>query len=317
MIEDDKLNYDFSECSSRDREILEKYWDSDSEGNFPHTLKQICEDYDLKQNQLYNLASKHFLTWNFGMCDCGEPIIARIDRRYELISCLKGYGTIGTIRSVKYFNKCKKCNDIQEQKEFQEQFENNDFGFNYSQQSNQIDKEQLSKSIKCLTPFEIKLLYQIYKIRDFNLIKNSTEIFPVKYGEHKNFVWRTLYKFDNIGLINAYKTGSFINDVEFLESVSTMLDHMIGELEPLLEQSDVELSLLRVTESNKVKYFSILEPETDIILKAGHKYEFVATMTTDKNILLRVINIHSIKTTMDSDDNDNKTSYDFTDLPPF
>lgn len=277
MIEDSRLKFDFSECSSRDKEILEKYWDSDSKGNFPLLLKQIYKDYNLKQSQLYSLANKHFLTWNFGECDCGKPIIASLNKRTDLISCLNGNGTINTYRSVEYFNKCKKCNEIQEQKEYEAQFENNNFDLrlSYFQQSQQVDNEYLSKSIKELTPFEIKLLYQIYKVQDFNLIKNSTEIFPVKYGEHKNFVWRTLYKFDNLELINADKTGSFINDIEFFERVSTMLDHMIGELEPLIEQSDIELSLLRV------------------------------------------INIHSIKTNKDTDDNNNITNFDFTDKPPF
>ena len=53
-----------------------------------------------------------------------------------------------------------------------------------------------------------------------------------------------------------------------------------------------------------------LEPETDIILKAGKKYEFIARPLTDKNMLLRVINLDSEITNLYSDDANDNDSFD-------
>ena len=50
---------------------------------------------------------------------------------------------------------------------------------------------------------------------------------------------------------------------------------------------------LKISEGEKLKYLSIFEPESDVVLRAGNKYEFVASQTLDKNLFLRVINIHS------------------------
>ena len=258
------------------------------------------QEYDLKQSQLYSLANnKSKLFWDFGLCECGEAISSKLIKRTDLISAINNKGTIGTIHGIDYYSKCKNCYEREESIRLEKLLGYNNSLYDYKRLEELIQPYKNDDStgdfIKALSPFEIKLLYQIYQINDFTLIKNSNEIFPVKYGEYKTFVWRTLYKFDNLGLICANKNGSFIIDIEFLENVSALLNHMIGELEPLIEQIDLEMTLLRISDENKTKYFSLLEPEIDIILKAGCKYEFVANVTSDKNIILRVINIPSVR----------------------
>ena len=292
MINKENIKYDFTKCNPLEQEILIKYWDCNNEGKYTFTLTQILKEYDLKQSQLYSLAHKFSLEWDFGKCECGNPIKAYLSKRNELESCLKAKGSIN-IYGYDYYLKCAECNRIEAEKKMEEQLNIEDYSPCHPEINNDLDTS-ICNVIRQLSSIEIKLLFQIYKLRDFNLIKDSNEIFPIKHGEHKTFVWRTLYKFDKLSLISAEKDGSYIKTIHFFDNVSELLDHMVGELEPSIEYTDLELSLIKVLEGPKTKYFTFLEPETDIVLKAGNKYEFVASITTDKNVLLRVINLHSM-----------------------
>ena len=44
MIQSDKLEIEFVDCNSNEKEILEKYWSCDDDGNFEMTLSNICKN---------------------------------------------------------------------------------------------------------------------------------------------------------------------------------------------------------------------------------------------------------------------------------
>ncbi len=202
MIENEKISYDFSKCSSEEMGILEKYWEMDSKRKFPISLQKICNEYNLIQSQLYKLASTYHLTWDFGHCECGEPIFAHIHQRTELLSCLNNSGPIHTFRSIEYFRKCEKCRSIEEQKEMEAQF-------------------------------------------------NEPTI---ELGE-------------------LYDNGGF--DYE-------------NKKQPV-----IIIPLLNENQESHNEYTAFLDIDNDIVLEAGKTYEFVATATTDKNIILQIKEIMS------------------------
>lgn len=66
-----------------------------------------------------------------------------------------------------------------------------------------------------------------------------------------------------------------------------------------MDQIDLEITLIKLVEEYKLKYFTILEPDTDIVLKAGNKYEFIANVTSlqTRTFLLRAINMGIVEST--------------------
>lgn len=331
MIEHENIKYDFSDCSKSEVKLLSKYWDSDNKGVFNLTLNDIIYQFDYTIGKLYDLADKFPLKCNFICENCNEESIYKFTKRTELTSYLRTIDKTDHYTSYQYQKKCNNCISIERQKNINTQYqyeehcdEDNPFSsppeptreqLNYTEAHFPINSgnlENISNTISSLIPSKTKLLYQIYKLQNFNLIRNSTEIFPLKHGEYKTFIWRTLYEFDRLNLINAKKIGNLIYDIDFYDSVSNVLDHLIGELEPLINQTDIELSLLKISENGKNKFFTILEPETDIILKAGKKYEFIARPLTDKSMLLRIINLDSETTNSDNLSNNDNDPFDIS-----
>ena len=289
-----ELKYDFSQCTPTELEILLKYWDCDKNGVYSTSLKNIANEYNFKQEQIYNLAHKYPLEWHFQDCGCGNPIIAKLTKRRDLISCINKDGCINTYRSFNEFKKCENCSA----KEFRNYIDYNEWEARFAEESKTpVLTNETLESIKKLSPFELKLLYQLYELRNFNLIKYSNKIFPVKHGELRTFVWKTIYKLDELKLISAIKSGSYINNIEFYNTVADTLESLQSEFQPIIEHTDLELTLVKILEGHKTKYLTILEPETDIILKAGNRYEFIANGTDDKNIILRIINLNSLHIT--------------------
>lgn len=295
----DKLTITYPGCSASEQEILEEYWLCNSEGEFSTKIKDLRERIGLKQKDLDALVkSKSLLVWNFGNCSCGNEIAYRILRRNNLTACIKDRGAVEDIwtSSVStHFGKCGTCRMAEQDRFYQKNttrpFDSSD-GF---EKMTELNRVTIERRIRSLSPYELKLLYVIYSIQDFTLIKASNSVFPVKFGEHKTFVWRTFFKFIRLKLVSADMENSYIKSMHFDSVVESTLENMLGEISSLVNEIDLEITLIRVAEESRLKYFTILEPETDIVLKAGHKYEFVANVTSDKNILLRAINMGTVE----------------------
>ena len=315
MLSHPNLTIELINCSEDERALLEEYWNCDSNAVFSVPLKDLSKKYKLGIDQIYRIASqKSEVHWNFGDCECGNRITTRLTKRKELASCLTESGVINTYKSFLDFKKCSECYDKEEQEFFDRQFNNNNFEGALSQ--NNINSNGIDTIIKSLSSIEIKILYKIYDLRDFNLIKNSSDIFPVRAGEYKRFVWRTLYKLDSLNLISTEKKGSYIKTIIFFDEVESILNQMIGELETYIEETDIELAMLKVSDQSKDKYFTVFEPETDIVLKAGNKYEFISRIISDKNMLLRVINLNKGSDTLKFEDSDASSDCSSLSVPP-
>ena len=271
-----KLNINYKNCSDREREILEKYWACNSEGEFSITISKLCESYEMKQNELFRLAkNKTEVIWNFGKCSCGMEIVYRVLKRTNLTACIKDRGAVEDIWTSSVSSHFLKCDTCRKSGKNRTTHASNPFDSDYNANDfpskQDLSNDIIERKIKSLSPYEMKLLYEIYRIQDFSLIKNSNTIFPVKFGEHKTFVWRTLFKFIRMKLISASRENSYIKDLFFDSRIEEVLENVLGDTSPLINQIDLEMTLIKVAEESRIKYFTILEPETDITLKAGSK----------------------------------------------
>lgn len=121
MIDRKELEYDFTGCNPTEVEILSKYWNCNSNLDFELTLRMICNSYNISIGNLYGLSNRKALYWNFGTCDCGNPIKAKLNKRSDLISCLRGKGRIETYKNIEYFKLCRDCNRKEDEREMFEQ----------------------------------------------------------------------------------------------------------------------------------------------------------------------------------------------------
>jgi len=118
MIKRSNIKFDFSNCNEHEINILSKYWEANSEGQFKVTLKEICSEFNKTTSGLYTLARHNPIFWTTENCqDCKKEIIIKLTKRIDLVTCLKGFGTISTFREFDYYKKCEDCHTLTYQKE--------------------------------------------------------------------------------------------------------------------------------------------------------------------------------------------------------
>lgn len=303
MYENQQFKHKFIDCTTEESEILNDYWSCDEQGNFNYQIKDICSKYNITNAKLSTLVRrKSKLSWDFGYCNCGSPIVFEIINRANLKACLKDRGDVNecqTSRVSSHFSKCEGCRKAARTSLRSYSFDSYNIDpwpspFGDSPLEDPDRTTAIKNKIKVLSAFELKILRQIYSLKDFDLIKESKEIFPIKYGEHHRATWRTLYKLGEKNLITVTKDweGLRIADIGFHAEVEEVLKYDF-DADNTTQPFEEALTMERISDIPN-KYYTILEPEKDTVLKAGAKYEIIATESWNKNLIIRIINASSI-----------------------
>ena len=215
--------------------------------------------------------------------------------RVQWFSCMK-YGGGGSPGFDSYFidtGSCWSCRSERQMKEFEEQ-RHDDFSMDWSNfiSNERVEEEYLVEKIDRLTRLELKTLYKIYELQDFSLVKDSTELFPLKGNtNYEKKVWSYFYTLGQKGLVSLIKNQNYIYGVKLIPGVQNLLSNFQEQKSLVLDHVDFKIPLLRVDEDGQMKYFGSLNSNLDVILKAGNMYEFFATPNDDGSLLLKIINV--------------------------
>jgi DnaB-like helicase N terminal domain len=280
-MSNDKLKVTFKDCSDNEKGILDKYWTYNADGNFPAKIKRLCEHYGMEDAVLRNLANqKSELIWDFGICSCGNEIKYKILKRRELTACLTNEGHIEHGRTsdvAHYFTKCKVCRDKENEKLYRQINNQNsssdwDPDYSFGVDGDTIDvfsdsKPSITERISKLSSYEKLLLIEVYRIKNFNVIKTSSAMLRFRSGDllYKRF-WATLFKFDKLDLLCVVKASNskWITDLSFYEGIENEIKNLS---DTILNQSELESSFSQIHENsekiwNDIKSDNPMSPPT-------------------------------------------------------
>lgn len=265
-MSNDRLKITFNkECSDFEKEVLAKYWTYNADGDFQAKIKRLSEHYNMKDAVLRKLAKeKSELIWDFGTCPCGNEIKHAILNRAELKACLTNHGIIdnvGTSNVAYHFTKCKVCRDKDNEKLYHQINNQNsssdwdpDYPFGVDGDINDIfsdSKPSITERISKLSSYEKLLLIEVYRIKNFSIIKTSSATLRFRSGDllYKRF-WATLFKFDELALLCVVKTSKskWIRDLTFYEGIENGIKNLS---DTILNQSELESPFSQIHENSE------------------------------------------------------------------
>lgn len=296
--------------------LIKDYYICDEFGKHEKKQAEILDEYGYKQPDLYEAIdnySEAYIRYLNNCLSCGGEVTRRIERRQDIIKHYK-----------KDYELCMDCwleklhkeeIEKQEQKRIEREKEQA-----LKEQLYEEHKTKTLEVIKRLNPFQLKLLVQMYQIRDFDEIKRDIDIFPVDESKHKA-VWRTLYNFNRLNLIVVEKNynQSYIVDILFYESVKEVLKDNEEYLDKLQNKVDVAAKL-ELQKGGKM----VIKLPYDVVLKANEKYVLSSKLSEDEEWMLSIKNyefdldeqLARIEKNINNQEGlkDNKFSYDNSDF---
>jgi len=150
--------------------------------------------------------------------------------------------------------------------------------------------ENIPNLLRSLTPEELRILHLIYEINDFDAIRTSALIFSDRSPGTIRRVWRTVYKFSTLNLIDIRKSGAYIDSLTTSPEVADQLQSTEFDLVDQNMES-LELALMANDQSWNNEYVTEFSPTRSFSFKMGCTYRLKANVSEDRNLILRINSI--------------------------